>query len=265
MVDHYFHAGRLRVITPQGDETQLVALESLVFAEDRVLFDGVLLGKGAPPAHAILNKPKHVTSTASDPDGKSDLSPYLRAMPAGCFAVGRLDRETTGLLLFTNDGDLASAVLRPDHETTKSYWLWLDEVLTENDPRLDRLREGVIHNGQRLVARSVRILCRSDYATELELTLTHGKKRQIRHMCRALDLRLVHLHRRCIGPVSDNGLALGSWRLLATQEVEELWQAIGGRRKLRERKVSALRAVAEQARQAGAPLGRLEHWLAGEP
>jgi len=263
-VDEYWHAGRLRVITCECDEARLLPLETLLFEDDTVLFDGVALRHARTPTYALLNKPKHVTSTARDPDGKRDLSQYLRAMPTGCFAVGRLDRETTGLLLFTNDGDLANAVLRPDHETTKSYWLWLDEVLRDDDPRLETLLTGVDHDGERLTAKSVRVLARSGYATELELTLTQGRNRQVRHMCRALDLHLVHLHRSRIGPLADAQLALGNWRLLDGAEVEALWQAVGGREQLRRRKVAALMRHANAARSAGAPLLRLEQWLQRE-
>ena len=263
VVDEYWYAGRVRCVTPEGD--CVPALEALTFEEDRLWVDGVLI-EGAPAAaYALLNKPKYVTSTAHDPDGKSDLAPYLGEMPAGCFPVGRLDRETTGLLLCTTDGELANAVLRPDHETTKTYWLWLDEALADDDPRPATLLSGVEHNGEHLSAKDVRIAARNEYATELELTLTQGKKRQVRHMCRALNLHLVHLHRKRIGPLTDHGLALGAWRLLEHAEVEALWTAAGGREKLRARKVFVLRQHALEARAAGTPALRLERWLHGEP
>jgi len=264
-VDERWHAGRLRVVTPDNAEPQLLPLEALVFDDDTVLLDGVALEGAKPPVYALLNKPKYVTSTARDPRGKSDLSPYLRAMPPGCFAVGRLDRETTGLLLFTSDGELASAVLRPDHQTSKTYWLWLDDTLSDDDPRLDRLRQGVAHNGELLTAKHARVAARSEYATELELTLTQGRKRQVRHMCRALDLHLVHLHRSRIGSLSDAGLALGSWRSLTRAEIDALWHAAGGRANVRSRKLHALTRHASDARAGGMPLARLERWLAGEP
>ena len=260
-VDECWHAGRLRVVSPEGGEARQLSLDALVFDDDRVLLDGVGIGRDSRPTYALLNKPKHVTSTASDPDGRSDLAPYLRAMPPGCFAVGRLDRETTGLLLFTSDGDLASAVLRPDHQTTKTYWLWLDEVVLDEDPRLQQLTAGVPHHGELLAAQCAHIAARTEYATELELTLVQGKNRQIRNMCYALDLHLVHLHRNRIGPLTDAGLAVGSWRLLADSEVEALWQAAGGRSQLRERQVAALIRQAHAARASGAPQPRLEHWL----
>jgi 23S rRNA pseudouridine2605 synthase len=263
-VDACWLAERLSVVTPDYSEPRIVPLETLLFADDKVLLDGARLGRTVEPAYVLLNKPKHVTSTARDPDGKRDLSEYLRAMPEGCAPVGRLDRETTGLLLCTNDGDLANAVLRPDHHTTKTYWLWLDDELASDDPRLAALVSGVTHNGELLQARSARITAQSEHATELELCLTHGKKRQIRHMCWALELHLVHLHRRQIGPLTDAGLAVGEWRLLSSTEVEALWQAVGGRADLRARKVAALRRNAAEARAAGAPHLRLELWLRDE-
>lgn len=264
-VDVCWRAGRLRVVTPGCADPRWLPLEALVFADDVVLLDGQAIGPAAATVCALLNKPKGVTSTASDPRGKSDLSPYLQAMPSGCFAVGRLDRETTGLLLFTNDGDLANAVLRPDHHTAKLYWLWLDEAISEDDPRLARLVEGVAHNGEQLAARSVSIVAKAEYATELALTLTQGRKRQVRNMCTALGLPLVHLHRREIGPLTDAGLALGAWRLLEAPEIEALWQSAGGRTELRRHKVAALTQLASDAREAGAPDTRLEHWLEAEP
>ena len=263
-VDALFRAGRLSVVTPESADPQRSTLDALVFENDRVLFDGTALPERALPAVVLLNKPKHVTSTACDPAGKRDLAPYLREMPAGCFPVGRLDRETTGLLLFTNDGELASAVLRPDHLTTKTYWLWLDDELSPSDPRLAQLTSGVLHQGERLAAKCARLISSSESASELELTLTQGRNRQIRHMCRALDLHLVHLHRRRIGPLDDTALALGDWRPLTDGELAALWQAVGGRAAVRERKLAALRQQARAARTAGTPRLRLEHWLEGE-
>jgi 23S rRNA pseudouridine2605 synthase len=260
-VDDCWRADRLRVVTPEIQEPRRLALEALVFDDDQLLLDGTPVELRISRTHALLNKPKHVTSSARDPDGKSDLSPYLDAMPQGCFAVGRLDRETTGLLLFTSDGDLANAVLRPDHQTTKTYWLWIDEVLPDDDPRLAALVDGVSHDGQLLRAQRARISARSEYATELSLTLTQGRRRQIRHMCWALGLRLVHLHRSNIGPLSDSELSLGTWRFLSQAEVEALWQAVGGRAELRQRKVTALLRQAWGARNAGVPDLRLERWL----
>ena len=262
VVDEHWAAGLLRVDRPGWPAPRVLPLHALVFEDDAVLFDGAPIGPNAATVCAVLNKTKGVTCTARDPKGRSDLAPYLRAMPPGCFSVGRLDRDTTGLLLFTNDGDLANAVLRPDHRIDKLYWLWIDEALSADDPRLAQLVEGVSDQGELLVARSVSVLATSDAGTELALTLTQGRNRQVRRMCAALGLRLLHLHRRWVGPLTDAGLAPGGLRMLDPVEIEGLWQALGGRAELRQLRVASLARQAKEARDAGTPDLRLERWLA---
>ncbi len=262
VVDAHWAAGRLRVDRPGWPAPCVLPLDALVFDDDDVLFDGAPIGPNAATVCAVLNKTKGVTCTAREPKGRADLAPYLRAMPPGCFSVGRLDRDTTGLLLFTNDGDLANAVLRPDHRIDKLYWLWIGEVLSAEDPRLALLVRGVSHKGELLAARSVSVLATSDAGTKLALTLTQGRNRQVRRMCAELGLRLVHLHRRRVGSLTDDGLAPGGMRMLDPAEVEDLWQALGGRAALKQRRVDGLARQANEARDAGTPDLRLERWLA---
>lgn len=261
VVDDYWAAGRLLVGRP-GSVPCVVPLEALVFDDDDVWLDGAPVGPVAATVCAVLHKTKGVTCTAHDPKGRSDLAPFLRALPPGCFAVGRLDRDTTGLLLFTNDGDLANAVLRPDHLIDKEYWLQIDEVVSAEDPRLGQLVRGVTQGGELLAARSVRILETSHASTKLALTLTEGRNRQVRRMCEAIGLRLAHLHRHRVGPLTDVGLVPGCLRTLEPAEVEGLWLSLGGRGALRRRKVEGLARHAKQAREAGTPDLRLERWLA---
>jgi 23S rRNA pseudouridine2605 synthase len=202
-----------------------------------------------------------VTSTASDPSGKVDLSGFLAQMPEGVFQVGRLDRLTTGLLLFTSDGDLASAITRPEHTTDKVYWLWLNEAIGDDDPRLSTLVDGVFVCGRRMRAHRVELSSGTPDYAELLVTLREGRNRQIRRMCRALDLRLLHLHRRSVGPVDLQGLPVGAWRTLASSEVDGLWASTGGRERSVARKIAALGRAAAAARDAGEPMARLEAWL----
>ncbi len=225
--------------------------DELVFEEDDVRLDGQRLAPSRAQRHAMLHKPLSVTSTARDPRGKADLSRWLREMPPGMFPIGRLDRQTSGLLLFTTDGDLATAVLHPDHHTDKIYWLWLDEHVADDDPRL-----------QALPAKGATIQHRTEHFTELLVTLDEGKNRQIRRMCRALDFHLVALHRRSVGPLALGDLAPGAWRLLSDEEIDALWLATGGRQRVVRRKVRALARFANKTRQSGSPHLRLESWLA---
>ena len=236
----------------------------LVFDEDTVTLDGVALRLRADHTHLMLNKPLSVTSTARDPEGRADLSGFLHAMPPGVFPIGRLDRDTSGLLLFTSDGDLAHAVLHPEHHTDKIYWLWLNEVVEDDDPRLAQMLEGFVVREQHVRARAIEVLHRTSDLTELLVTLNEGKNRQIRRMLRALGFHLQALHRRSVGPLSLGDLPLGQWRALSDAEVDALWTATGGRDLVRARKVAALRLAQGNARAAGAADLRLEAWLAGE-
>jgi 23S rRNA pseudouridine2605 synthase len=215
----------------------------------------------ADHVHLLLNKPIGVTSSVRDPDGRPDLSRFLARMPAGVFPIGRLDRMSSGLLLFTTDGDLANAVLQPDHHTEKLYWLWLNEHVADDDPRLARLTEGVTVLGA--VARAIRVevICRGADFTELHVTLSQGKNRQIRRMARALDFRLQALHRKSIGALGLDDLPLGESRQLSSAEVESLWRCTGGRQRVRARQVAALETLAEEFRSNGCPHLRLEEWL----
>lgn len=237
----------------QGDE--------LVFEGDEVTLDGVVVRRREGSETFLLNKPKSVTTTTRDPRGKQDLSAWLRQMPAGVFPVGRLDRDTTGALLFTNDGDLATAVLRPEHSTEKIYWLWLNESLSADDPRLHAWTEGIPLLGT--VGRAVRtkVLASTPDMTELLVTLSEGKNRQIRRMARACDFRLLHLHRRSIGPIALGELALGEFRRLSEAETFELWASVGGRAQVHERQRRALVRKAKEARAGGKPHLRLERLL----
>ncbi len=235
--------------------------EHMVFEEDQVRLDDQPIVPRGQHEHLMLHKPLSVTSTTKDPLGKADLSRFMSAMPPGVFPIGRLDRNTTGLLLFTTDGDLANAVLHPDHHTQKSYWLWLDELLDPSDERLARLRQGVEVGGHQLSVEDVSIQHQTPDFTELAVTLREGKNRHIRRLCRALDFRLVALHRCAVGPLRLGSLSPGSFRHLDSNELDALWHATGGRERVAARKIAALVRFAARERGLGRPHLRLESWL----
>jgi pseudouridine synthase len=253
--------GRIRVCSPGGSATRDVrGLNHLIHEGDVVELDGQrLLARGEGEHYtAKLNKPAGVTSSAKDPLGQADLEPWLARMPAGAFAVGRLDRETTGLLLFTTDGELADAILQPARHTDKKYWLWLDAELAPEDPRLRAMTEP---NPDFDCAKHAEVLRATPDYSELELTLDEGKHHQIRRLCRALRLELLHLHRLSVGPITLDGLPLGDHRPLGEAERAALWHAVGGRDRIREAQILALARHARTARQRGEPDARLEAWL----
>ncbi|HEY6726489.1 MAG TPA: pseudouridine synthase [Polyangiaceae bacterium] len=253
--------GQVCVLAPGAPAPRFMRVDDLVYEDDTVFLNQFRLEPRSAHVSLMLNKPGDVTATLRDPHGQRDLTAFLDAMPRGVFPVGRLDRETTGMLLFTNDGDLANAILHPDHQTEKVYWLWLDQPLADDDPRLARWVEGVPLGGRVARAVSVGVQHRSESHTELLVTLCEGKNRQIRRMCRALDFDLMHLHRKSVGPLALGSLRIGEWRPLSADEVEGLWHAAGGRRRATERKIAALVARARERRERGEPDLRLEAWL----
>ena len=246
-------------------------LERLIFGGDRVTLDGAEVRFRERQATVLFHKPAAMTTTLADRLGRADLAGPLQSMPAGCGPVGRLDRETTGALLLTTDGDLANAVLQPGSGVPKVYRLQIDEALADDDPRLGMLLRGVSTALGVLTMDAVRIGRRRGGRvvvggppdrgeTELWATLSAGKNRHIRRMCRRAGLRLRQLHRRSIGPVELGELAEGRWRSLTSTEVERLW-AVVGRDRVRAGQRAALERQARAARELGAPNHRLEAWL----
>jgi hypothetical protein len=122
----------------------------------------------------------------------------------------------------------------------------------------------VVLGGRCLRAETARVAALTCIGTELEVVVTQGKNRMLRRMCHALGLRLAHLHRSAVGPITLGDLAPGAWRFLRDTEIEALWTALGGRERQHREKVEALAAQAERARAAGVPLRRLEAWLADQ-
>ncbi len=250
-------------MTPAGSigaSAHVRGLNHLIHEGDAVELDGELLQVRVKHYSAKLNKPKQVTSTAKNSLGQADLGPWLAQMPAGTFAVGRLDRDTTGLLLFTTDGDLADVVLQPRAHLDKKYWLWLNGDLAPDDPRLSAM---VQPHTAFDCAKHVEIVHQTSEYTELELTLDEGKNRQIRRLCRALRLDLLHLHRKSVGPITLGDLPVGELCALADAEVSALWASVGGPERIREAQISALARHARSARTRGEPDVRLEAWLDG--
>jgi 23S rRNA pseudouridine2605 synthase len=186
-----------------------------------VTVDGVPVAAEPREVH-MLNKPPGVVSTARDTHGRptvTDLVPSERRL----YPVGRLDAETTGLILLTNDGALAEHLTHPRYEVGKTYRALVRPVPVP-EPALRALREGVeLEDGPTAPAR-VRRLGRG----VLEITVHEGRKRQVRRMCEAVGHRVVTLERTGFGPLQLGRLAEGSSRRLNAAEVRRLREAAGG-------------------------------------
>jgi 23S rRNA pseudouridine2605 synthase len=189
----------------------------------RIEIDGVPVAADPALVHYLLNKPAGVVTTADDPQGRSTVVDLVPAEPR-VFPVGRLDIDTEGLLVVTNDGALAHRLTHPSFGIDKEY---LAEV--EGTPSrgvLRALREGVELDDGRTAPASASLVGES----QLRLTIHEGRNRQVRRMCEAVGHPVRRLVRTRIGPITDRSLAPGTWRRLTADEVRGLYEASGGSR-----------------------------------
>lgn len=184
-------------------------------AVDRVEVHGVRVAVDPTLVHYLLHKPAGVVTTADDPHGRPTVVDLVPSEPR-VFPVGRLDFDTEGLLLLTNDGDLTHRLTHPSFGVEKEY---LAEVEgTPSRGTLRRLREGVeLDDGVTAPARASLVA-----PNLLRLTIHEGRNRQVRRMCEAVGHPVVRLVRTRIGPLAERHLAPGEWRLLTPEEVRAL-------------------------------------------
>lgn len=186
---------------------------------DAVTVDGRPVQPSPKKVYLALNKPAGYVSTAADPEGRPtvlDLVPVKERI----YPVGRLDEFSEGLLLLTNDGDLAYRVTHPKHNLEKEY-----NVVVDGRPSavsLQRLREGVELDGRLTAPAVVEVVEELAHSTWLRITIHEGRNRQVRRMCEAIGHPVKHLQRIRIGPVRLGTLVLGKYRRLTAAEVAGL-------------------------------------------
>jgi pseudouridine synthase len=192
---------------------------------DEVRVDGHRVGVNPALRYLALHKPKGVTTTMRDPHAERDLARYLPAGPR-VFPVGRLDRDTEGLLLLTNDGDLAHRLAHPRHGVEKEYLAEVDGVPT--DRRLGRLRRGVeLEDGVARATSARAVGAAGGGRSAVRVVLTEGRKREVRRMLDAVDLPVRRLVRTRIGPIRLGRLRAGELRELEPAEVRDLYRVAG--------------------------------------
>jgi 23S rRNA pseudouridine2605 synthase len=196
-------------------------------ARAHVSVDGIPVVTDTTLVHWLLNKPDDVVTTASDPQGRRTVLDLVPDEPR-VFPVGRLDRNTEGLLILTNDGQLAQLLTHPRHGVEKEYLAEVDGVPAPG--ALKRLREGVeLEDGPTQPARVSLVQPANDRASALvEIVVKEGRKRMVRRMCSEVGHPVRRLVRTRIGPVTDRSLAPGAWRVLAPAEVRALYAAALG-------------------------------------
>ncbi len=198
---------------------------------DAIKVDGQLLRLPTGHRYLLLNKPRGYLVTRSDPEGRPTVYDLLaKGRGKGLFPVGRLDYHSEGLLLLTDDGELAQRVAHPRHGCTKTY-----RVRVRGRPdkaALDRLRAGIVLNRRRTAPARIRLLRgpAGEANAQLEVELGEGRSRQIREMFFRVGHPVKRLKRVAIGPLSDPRLPPGAVRELTAREIDQLRRLAGGRR-----------------------------------
>jgi 23S rRNA pseudouridine2605 synthase len=193
-------------------------------AASMVTIDDIRLPVRPGTVYYLLYKPVGVISTRVDDRGRETVTDLVPAEPA-VYPVGRLDADSEGLLILTNDGDLTHHLTHPRFGVTKTYAVLTTGRLSAADAR--RLEEGVVLEDGPAAALSARIIDTSQQGTLLEMVMTEGRNREIRRMVAVLGEEVVRLARTAIGDLRDRDLAPGSWRPLDLSEVRRLFAAGG--------------------------------------
>lgn len=191
-----------------------------VQADDRVEVNGKMIEPASRLVYVALNKPWGYVTTMQDDRDRDTVADLVADIPERLFPVGRLDYNTTGLLLMTNDGDLAYRLTHPKHEVYKTYVALVSGVLSDN--RVNKLRRGVDIGGYTTAPARVKILRQNPKSTLVEIAIHEGKNRQVRKMFRAVGNRVLELERIAIGDIRLGHTQAGHYRKLTRQEIEYL-------------------------------------------
>jgi 23S rRNA pseudouridine2605 synthase len=195
-------------------------------ARDHIRVDGKLIRNLPAKIYLLLNKPRQVICTVSDPQGRIKVTDLIRT-PAKVYPVGRLDYNSEGLILLTNDGDFSRIVSGAGSRLPKVYHVKVQSTPQEGD--LDRLRKGIrLKDGKKLAPCRIQLLKEGNNAW-FEVTLVQGRNRQIREMFERIGHSVLKLRRKRIGFLTDDNLAPGQYRQLSPREVERIFQSAGNR------------------------------------
>ncbi len=230
------HAGLASRRTAEGmildgrvavDGVTITSLGSKADVDSQVItLDGKPISKRPQYHYLMLHKPPGLVSTRSDPQNRSTIMSLVPpSYRAALYPVGRLDLDSEGLMLLTNDGELAYRLMHPKFNVPKTYAVWVTGQ--PEDQALERLRQGVMVEGKKTAPAQVSLLRAGLYRSQLQIVLTEGRKREVRLMCQAIGHQVLQLVRLKIGGLSLGALTRGKFRELSKQEVSALQQSVG--------------------------------------
>ena len=186
---------------------------------DEICVEGKPLPKQNDFVYILLNKPRGYVTTLSDEKGRPNAAQLVADCGVRVYPVGRLDMDSEGLLLFTNDGEFANALMHPKHEVKKTYDVWVTGYVPGCEVRLSRPIE---LDGYTIRKPDVKLLKAEGAKARFRVTIHEGRNRQVRRMCEAAGMHCTRLRRIREGSLSLGELPLGKWRYLTAQEVEAL-------------------------------------------
>ncbi|HRD02629.1 MAG TPA: pseudouridine synthase [Candidatus Saccharicenans sp.] len=192
---------------------------------DRVEVDGRPVNLPPSRIYLLLNKPSGYIVTMNDPQKRKTAAELLPPLPLRLFPVGRLDRESEGVLLFTNDGELANRLLHPRYGFKKIYEVKVKGYVT--DQQIDKLKRGIFIDGRKTTPDKVGLIYRNRQFSYLRLEIHEGRKHEVRKMFYALDLDVKKLKRVAMAGLTIKGLRPGFWRYLKKEEVIRLKKQAG--------------------------------------
>ncbi len=216
---------------------------------DHVKVDGKHLTAAQPFVYLMLNKPKNVMSTLDDPGGRTTVKEFLRGVSVRVFPVGRLDFDSEGLMLLTNNGDLAQALLHPRYHVPKTYLIKVKGMLT--DEEIARLERGIRLNDGITGPAFVKKVKKAEQNSWLELTIREGRKHQVKRMLEAVGHPVIKLVRIRMGPLSLGDLPAGGFRFLTDREANALRELVEERLEAVEQGCGQLARPKRPVRQAG--------------
>lgn len=186
---------------------------------DEILVDGSPLPKQESYVYILLNKPRGFVTTLSDEKGRPNAAQLVADCGVRVYPVGRLDMDSEGLLLFTNDGAFANALMHPKHEVKKTYDVWVTGYVPGGEIRLSR---PITLDGYTIRPPKVKLIRAEGKKAKFQVTIHEGRNRQVRRMCEAAGMYCTRLRRIKEGSLSLGDLPLGKWRYLSAEEVESL-------------------------------------------
>lgn len=180
----------------------------------------IVLKKKGGKRYIMLNKPRGFVTTMSDERGRKCVADLIKDIPERIYPVGRLDKDSEGLLLMTNDGDFANTVTHPKKEINKVYHVTVKPDMPDDVAK--KIMKGIVIDGRKTAPCEVRVISRSDDRANLEMVLHEGRNREIRKMCESFDIEVLRLKRIAVGSVKMGKLKRGMWRDLTVDEVRKL-------------------------------------------